>query len=611
MSSSFLLGRFDETLTDSAGTALPSVNIEVRRQGATVNGAQAGTSPLTVTVDDRGAIEASDTVAIDAGTTTYNVDSKTATTIVLSGFAGTLSLTDDQRITPTNNLPTLYVDVRGDETLANPAATSVAGRVEAWMAGGFYDYKLSGGGVVAELRKDYHVATLGPVIEVTKAPYFAKFDGTTDDTVAIRRATLDALLSSGPSSSGGAVVLLPPGVAIISSTINVGEASGVTNVGRVILRGAGRRTTTLKASAGFSFNGTTDAVLRIGAGLGANMHDVVLDAFTIDCNNVSGSIGVYSTNCQEGSRPQDIVVNNFKVKGMFFSGSGCQNFTIRSCETYHTATTAVGLDLNACGSMNTIDDVTVNSNNATQSTNPGIRITGCNVHLRRIHPEYHDKGILFTGGATGFVEAAYGHSTVVTVVEMDDPGVGCVDIMTASSTNAIKDNSTGGATLTVAGFSGLGGNFYFHPLDTPIGGVRTVFGSSQEVANWLNGTFRFTNTVTMSGAVTMSGTTTASGRFLFGPQADVASGATVALPATGNYSRITGNTNVDTITATVSGHLIILEGTSSVVLIRDTSAAGGNIHLGSDTGKSLGTNDCLLLLCDGTIWKQVAAQSDN
>ena len=139
------LGRFDETVIDAEGNALSGVSVEIRRQGATVSGNQSGTSPLTVTVNDRGSIEASDTVAIGTGSTTYNVDSKTATTVVLSGFAGTLVLADDDRISPTNNLPTLYEDIKGGETKANPLSTGATGQATAWLAGGHYDYKVSGG----------------------------------------------------------------------------------------------------------------------------------------------------------------------------------------------------------------------------------------------------------------------------------------------------------------------------------------------------------------------------------------------------------------------------------------------------------------------------------
>src|SRR3990172_12252163 len=84
------LPRFDNAILDSSGNAISGAAIEIRRQGATVKGAQSGTSPFTVNVDDIGAIVAPDTVVLDGGTTTYNVDSVSITnqTITISGFAG-------------------------------------------------------------------------------------------------------------------------------------------------------------------------------------------------------------------------------------------------------------------------------------------------------------------------------------------------------------------------------------------------------------------------------------------------------------------------------------------------------------------------------------------
>jgi hypothetical protein len=141
------LGRFDHRVPDTLGNAISGASVAIYREGATVNGNQSGTSPLTVTAWHRGKIAAADTVFVNTTTgTTYSVDSVTATTVVLSGFAGTLALTGGDRITPSNSQPTLYSDDQGGATTTNPLTTSSTGRAQCWMNTGAYDVIVSGGG---------------------------------------------------------------------------------------------------------------------------------------------------------------------------------------------------------------------------------------------------------------------------------------------------------------------------------------------------------------------------------------------------------------------------------------------------------------------------------
>src|SRR3972149_5314082 len=107
------LARFSKTVLDTSGNATSGASVTIYREGATVNGNQSGTSPLTVTVRDNGKIATADSVFVNTTTgTTYTVDSTTSTTVVLSGFAGTLVLTSGDRIIPSNSLPTLYADAQ-------------------------------------------------------------------------------------------------------------------------------------------------------------------------------------------------------------------------------------------------------------------------------------------------------------------------------------------------------------------------------------------------------------------------------------------------------------------------------------------------------------------
>lgn len=147
------LGRFDETYTDPAtGKPRRNASVTLYREGGTVSGAQSGTSPLTVTVRHRGKIAAADSVFVGTTTgTTYTVDSVTATTAVLSGFVGTLSLVNGDRLIPSNSLPTLYGDDQGGATTGNPLTTSAMGRAQCWMEFGAYDVIVSGGGTTTTL----------------------------------------------------------------------------------------------------------------------------------------------------------------------------------------------------------------------------------------------------------------------------------------------------------------------------------------------------------------------------------------------------------------------------------------------------------------------------
>lgn len=142
------LGRLDQNFTDGAGNAITGATVNLYREGATVNGNQSGTSPLTVTVRAPGKIASGDTAALTTSPTVgMAVDAVTATTIVLSGFAGTLTLTDKQRLFPTNAQPAIYTDDQGGASTTWPLTTDSLGRISAWMNPGAYEVALTNGGV--------------------------------------------------------------------------------------------------------------------------------------------------------------------------------------------------------------------------------------------------------------------------------------------------------------------------------------------------------------------------------------------------------------------------------------------------------------------------------
>lgn len=150
------LGKFEWTVLDTAGNAVSGANLDIRKQGATVNGSH-GAGTTTYTVNNPGALVAGNTVQLNtAFGTQATVSSVTATTVVVASTLGAAD--DDDRLNETVNLPTLYADSNGDETKTNPLTTNSNGYATAWVLGGYYDILVSGSGLTTTLYADYYVA---------------------------------------------------------------------------------------------------------------------------------------------------------------------------------------------------------------------------------------------------------------------------------------------------------------------------------------------------------------------------------------------------------------------------------------------------------------------
>lgn len=215
------LGRFDNTFLTPLGLAAVGASVAVYREGATVNGNQSGTTPLTITVRHRGKIAAGDTVFINTTTgTTYSVDSVTATTVVVSGFVGTLNVSNGDRLTPANNLPTLYSDDQGGATTGNPLTTSSLGRAQCWITPAVYDFIVSGGGATTTA----FVSQMSPVV------YDGQFgtlflrsasedqNGPTDPTLYADVTRDMTTITSGKAYKGGEIVQRSTGTPAFSNT---------------------------------------------------------------------------------------------------------------------------------------------------------------------------------------------------------------------------------------------------------------------------------------------------------------------------------------------------------------------------------------------------------
>jgi len=135
-----------EFYISNTATGLPinAASVEVRRQGATV----VSGGPNTFTINNPGGLRfsgesgapATDTVTAyhpngtvaDGSGRTITALSNTSLTVGGPGFIGSLSNND--RLSPTGNLPTIYEDDEGAETKTNPLTTDSNGYAYCWAA---------------------------------------------------------------------------------------------------------------------------------------------------------------------------------------------------------------------------------------------------------------------------------------------------------------------------------------------------------------------------------------------------------------------------------------------------------------------------------------------
>lgn len=439
------LGRFSKVVINSLGVPTASASVEIRKRGATVNGAQS--APTTITVNHPGNFAVNDTFVVGAsGATTRTCNAVTATTVASAVTVGDVA--DDDRLTITNNLPTIYVDGFSGETTANPLTSGSTGLAECWLAPGFYDVLISGASLTATLYSDVFIADASnPRIDVRS--FGATGDGTTDDATAINAAIDSALLSF--SSATGGEVVVPKGTFLVNSQIVVDP--------RVRLVGVGGRQSVIKAGA--SFSGTY--VVRLGDGTGTRIFNTSLENLRINCNDVAGVGGVYSTEANEGCVISGCLIDTFVTTGVLYEASGAMqpgNVVIRDTEVTGSASNSTaGINFNNVDGQSLISHVTMNSNSGGVCTD-AIALTSCQVMIQSAHFERCTDGIQFNAGSSGAVMVAGGASGVTNVVHIaaGSGGVACTNIVPNSATNAILDDLTSRTitTSSIIGFYLLG-----------------------------------------------------------------------------------------------------------------------------------------------------------
>lgn len=208
------------------------------------------------------------------------------------------------------------------------------------------------------------------------------------------------------------------------------------------------RETTIKAGPSFPNN---TALVRLGDGT-ALVFGTRVRNLTLDCNSVTGSDGVYTTDVNEQSGLFSVVIYNFRRYGYFAEHPHSafpvnpSNVAARDLEVYPSASGATyGIYYKeVAGASNPIENVTVGVNGTLTA---GVRTEYTNVQILGFHAETCTDGIDVDHG-TGYVIGADGHSSVTNVVHLraSSPYVVAVNVRSNGATNLLLDDF-GGVTL--------------------------------------------------------------------------------------------------------------------------------------------------------------------
>lgn len=583
------------------GIAVSSVDVEVRRQGATVSTDQSKTSGQSIAVNYKNAILVGQTCQVWRGETTrvsssggdnsFVVSDVTVTTVTFSGFSGTLSLVDDDRISISSSLPTLYKDASYGEELANPLESSTPnGEAVCNAPGGFYDIHESGGGVTTRLVADVYVTAEPYNIRVTDAPYFAKFDGSTDDRAAIQQAIDDMSDMIVSGNIGRGVVECPYGIARISAPLVLKN--------RVILRGVGKVGTQIEPTDSFSWNGTTDALVQIGAPAGgANIDNARVESMSLMCRMQANSIGLYSDQANEGAGWRDIAVRQAGLKGVYLASSPARNLACAGIDITGLTTGGIGIHLNAVTESNTFRDITVGAASIGTEYAHGILIEGASwANFERVHTEDAVIGVEYAATAQGVVDGLVGPRCQDALIKFNGDGQGVYNLNPVTCDHLIIDNS-GHTGNTVTIDNGATGSYYYIGRGGTGGGrdLHTDF-----IGTVVTPTTRDTQLVRLvQGLVSMNN------NFCF-QRNPITAAATIdatLFANRGNYWTLSGATNVTSITCDSddTGRLLIIAGAAPFPTIVD----GGNINIKGNWVCGA-TGDTLTLICDATNWHEVA-----
>lgn len=573
------LGRFDYFVQSPLGPVVTGASVTVYREGATVQGNQSGTAPLAVNVRHAGKLANGDAVFVNATTgTTYSATRTSNTVITLAGFAGTLSLSNGDRLIPSTSQPTLFSDDQAVGLLSNPLTTDGTGRVQCWMEFGAYDFVVSGGGAITKQFTSQVVPTETPG-QVRYAESYVGNDAgdmiakaiadlpSTGGVVDARGLIGTQSIDTAPFPSGTTNVLLLLGAGTYSTSVQV----TVPNKCRIV--GVGRSATIIKSNAIAPATG----LVRLGVGGGA-VFGCRIENLTVDCNDVAASIGVYSSEANEQSGVQNCVVTGFRTNGIKYDTAACQNAFVDSSEVYCSSSGATsGIYLTGTAGIIHLRYITVSAN-AGGTMIHCIQNEDC-IAAFGIHGESATNLIYFDTGSIGDARSIFGHATITSCVNISagaSNGILVGAVYTNGATNSVLDSRTG-KTLTAS-------NLSLYCLGDGAGSsvqVITMVGSAN-AGSW------FINSA-VGGTV-----------FTF---ADLATTPSVGI---GNAFRVTNSapTNVTNFTNGVQSQLITLYFTNAnTTIVHDVTKiknrSGANVNPGANTSRSYRQDD-------NNIWWEVS-----
>jgi hypothetical protein len=591
-----------KVLNAATGLPVPGVTVALRWQGATVSGLQSGgPGNFTVTVYSRGDLDLGNdtlTVAVNAGSAQHIVGTVTDTTVQLTGLGSLLTLQDNDRLTVVDSavFPKMFRDITGAEEQVTSPVTDANGECGVWVRPGVYDVYESGGTITPKLTQDVSVGGERLVeIWITDSRFGAKFDGVTDD--------YDAYLSAieyirdeqlGGSGVQGGIIHGPRGISRVRLPIPLDY--------RIILRGQGRGTE-IQPTAGFSWNGTTDALVQLGpVGGASNLFTTRVEDLSLNCLGQANSIGLYSDNANEGCGWSNILIRSAALKGVYLDGTGgggsCRNMHCTGLEVGVTTASGIGFHLKSVTEQNTFDNVSISATGTTPTTSKGVYIEGSSARaiFHGLHVEYFDIGADFGATTKAIAHGVTGAGNVTTMLRFNDEEQGAFGIAPAG-TNIIVDNSgKTGHTSTIASFDG---SFYY------IGAAHADGTSTVETDFYSTGAGAPTTRATqlkqihharqeIRNQVTWLRQTIASAAVI-----DATNFA-----QRGTFWTLTGSAAISTITTDSSddSRILLLKNgaghTASVV-------SGGNITLTAGNWVPTSSNEYLLLVSDGTTWRDV------
>lgn len=298
--------------------------------------------------------------------------------------------------------------------------------------------------------------------QVNVKSYGALGDGSTDDTDSIKSA-LDAAAALA-STQSGAVVNMPPGTYVVTSPLRIPN--------RVTLRGAGRTSSTISASATSFSQGT--AVVFLEPNNDGPTFNTRLEDVEVFCSNITGSIGVYTQRANELSGLHKVLVNRSVRYGVHVDnsevGAVAENFNLTDVEVIMgsnaTASSSGVFIMGGGASIRGLDHLTVVKQGLTGSFGAGLHLEGASGMYTRMHFENVVDGVRISDNTAGVgivISGVIGHSTVSNTIRVGTAtptDVVLSGIRKNAGTNVLVDD-TSGTTETDASLSlrVVGGKF--------------------------------------------------------------------------------------------------------------------------------------------------------